>query len=51
MLKDKLPVLILVALMLLLAATGCTFKIENEFEMKGIPITEDVSTIPPAIYE
>ena len=51
-LKDKLPVLLLILLMLVLAMTGCTFKIKNEMLPHSvIEHSHDGDAIPPAIFE
>ena len=51
-LKDKLPALLLVLLMLVLAITGCTFKIKNEMiPHSAIEHSHDVDAIQHAIFE
>ena len=51
-LKDKLPALLLVLLMLVLAMTGCTFKIKNEMiPHSAIEHSHDGDAIPPAVFE
>lgn len=46
-LKDKLPALLLILLMLVLAMTGCTFKVPHSV----IEHSHDADAIPPAVFE